>query len=148
MSDEPRIEPWVGTAIGREPNGLFAKGNRLATGNPQARRAAELRRVLRDATTDEDVRIVWKALTTAAAGGDVIAMRLFLEHTVGKPVTPVEVATSGDVPIQTDITQIVAIIQQEEPDPDRRHKIARRILQLRQPNESTNGPDDGNGTAA
>jgi hypothetical protein len=149
MSDEstPR-EPWVGTAIGREPNGLFAKGNRLATGNPQARRAAELRKVLRDATTESDVRDVWKALTAAAVGGDIVAMRLFLEHTVGKPTTTVEVATTGDAPIQTDITQIVAIIQQEEPDPDRRLKIARRILQLRQQPENTDGPDDGNSTAA
>ena len=120
MTDESHPpEPWVGTAIGREPNGAFAKGNRLATGNPQAKRAAELRKVLREATTEDDVKDVWKALTAAAVGGDVIAIRLFLEHTVGKPTTTVEVTGAGEAPIQTDITAIVAIIQQEEPDPDR-----------------------------
>jgi hypothetical protein len=139
--------PSVGAANGRDQLGMFAKGNRLATGNPQARRAAELRKVLRDATTEEDVRGVWKALTGAAMGGDTVAMRLFLEHTVGKPTTTVEVATTDGAPIQTDVTAIVAIIQQEEPDPDRRLKIARRILQLGQPRENTDGPVDDNGTA-
>lgn len=151
MTEESRSpEPWVGTAIGRESNGAFAKGNRLASGNPQAKRAAELRKVLREATTEDDVKNVWKALTGAAVGGDVIAMRLFLEHTVGKPTTTVEVTGAGEAPIQTDITAIVAIIQQEEPDPDRRLKIARRILSLGQQTVEVeaHGPVDGNGTPA
>jgi hypothetical protein len=151
MTDESRpLEPWVGTANGREANGLFAKGNRLATGNPQAKRAAELRKVLRDATTEDDVKDVWKSLTAAAVGGDVIAIRLFLEHTVGKPVTPVEVTGAGEAPIQTDITAIVAIIQQEEPDPDRRLKIARRILSLGQQTVevASDGPGNANSPTA
>jgi hypothetical protein len=150
MSEITTTEPWVGTAIGRESNGAFAKGNKLATGNPQAKRAGELRKVLRDATTEDDVKNVWKALMVAAVCGDVVAIRLFLEHTVGKPVTPVEVTGAGEAPIQTDITAIVAIIQQEEPDPDRRLKIARRILSLGQRTVEvlSDGPVDGNGATA
>jgi hypothetical protein len=138
MSDEstPR-EPWVGTAIGREPNGLFAKGNRLATGNPQARRAAELRKVLRDATTEEDVRGVWKALTGAAMGGDTVAMRLFLEHTVGKPVQALEISGTEGEPVKFNMAAFVGVIQTALVDhPEAQYKLAAALKGVK-----LDGPD-------
>ena len=56
MTDEstPR-EPWVGTANGRGPNGLFAAGNKLATGNPIAALHYANRKRFLDAVTPDEL---------------------------------------------------------------------------------------------
>jgi hypothetical protein len=137
---------------GRDNLGRLQPGHRVSVGNqggrPHVKKMNEYKTALMEAGSPERVAKITDALFMAACGGDTTAAKLLLDHWCGRPVQGVELTTSGEAPIQTDITQIVAIIQQEEPDPDRRHKIARRILQLRQPHESTDGPDDGNGTAA
>jgi hypothetical protein len=120
---------------GRDERGLFKPGNTISKGvggNPNTKRMAELKQALIACGTVEDVQKLYTALLTAALAGDTPAAKLLLDHLVGRPTQPIEVTGSGPTPIQTDITAIVAIIQQEEPDPDRRLKIARRILSLGQ----------------
>jgi hypothetical protein len=141
-------EPWVGTAAGRGSNGLFAKGNTLASGNPQAKRAAELRKALRDATTEEDVKSVWKALTAAAIGGDVIAIRIYLEHTIGKPTTTVEIAGNADgesIKVETAHTMAV-ILAALSKHPAAKLDVAAALRSTGQPTPSlAEGGGDGPG---
>jgi predicted component of type VI protein secretion system len=139
----------------RDNLGRLQMGHRVSVGNqggrPHVKKMNEYKTALMEAGSPERVAKITDTLFAAACDGDTTAAKLLLEHWCGKPVQGVamEVIGAGSVPIQTDITQIVAIIQQEEPDPDRRLKIARRILKLGQhPEVNTDGPDDGNGTAA
>ena len=136
---------------GRVEGGLFAKGNTISKGfgNPNAKRMSEYKKALIACGSEEDIQRLYSTLMAAALAGDVQAAKLLLDHLVGRPTQPIEVTGAGEAPIQTDITAIVAIIQQEEPDPDRRLKIARRILSLgKQPVEQPDGPVDGNGPTA
>jgi hypothetical protein len=79
--------------------GRMLPGNRLSVGNrganPTVRRMNELRRVLTDAASDDDIRDVYRSLLVAAKGGDVAAARLLLDHLVGRPKESVEI-TAGD----------------------------------------------------
>ena len=69
----------------RDDKGRFAKGNRLATGNPFARQTAKLRQAALAAVSDEDIRDIIDALKLKATGGDVPAAKLLLSYTLGKP---------------------------------------------------------------
>jgi hypothetical protein len=137
---------------GRNDGGQFASGHTFsrgnAGGNPNHRRMSELKRALIACGTEEDVQKLYAALLAAALDGDTPAAKLLLDHLVGRPTQPIEVTGPGPAPIQTDITAIVAIIQQEEPDPEKRLKIARRILQLGQQTEvDTDAHASGNSAA-
>jgi hypothetical protein len=131
---------------GRDERGLFRPGNTISKGvggNPNGKRMAEYKRALIACGSEADIQKLYSTLMVAALDGDVQAAKLLLDHLVGRPTTTVEVTGNGAAPIQTDITAIVAIIQQEEPDPEKRLKIARRILQLgQQPEVDTDGPID------
>ena len=127
----------------RDERGLFRPGNTISKGvggNPDAKLKAQYKRALMEAGSPEKVQKVTDAMFAAACDGDTAAAKILLDHWVGRPTTTVEVTGNGLAPIQTDITAIVAIIQQEEPDPEKRLKIARRILQLgQQPEVDTDG---------
>jgi hypothetical protein len=68
---------------GRDAKGRFDKGNPGGPGNPFASRVLFHRKVINECSTDEDTRIVWRALIRAAARGDVAAQKVYLEHTEG-----------------------------------------------------------------
>ena len=53
----------------RDLKGRFAKGNRIATGNPFARQTAELRQAVLDAVSTETIRNIVAALTIKAEAG-------------------------------------------------------------------------------
>jgi hypothetical protein len=76
--------------------GHFAQGNRVAVGNrgggKAARRMRELRELLIDCATDDDVRELYKGLLVSAKGGDTAAARVLLEYLVGKAAQPIEVS--------------------------------------------------------
>ncbi len=61
------------TAEGRDSHGRFAKGWKGGTGNPHARRVGQIRSVLLDAVTDNDIKAIVKALVDQAKEGDVRA---------------------------------------------------------------------------
>jgi hypothetical protein len=71
---------------GRTPGGKFAPGNRLAKGNPNNRRAQQLRNAYIDAVTPEDMREVAVAVAKVAKGGDVAAAKELCDRVIGRPV--------------------------------------------------------------
>ena len=84
---------------GKNPtNGYFLPGNRRAAGmggNPNAKRTAELKRAFQECVTEDDVRDVVKSLVQAAKDGDVAAIKLFLDRTLGKQPIAIENSEGG-----------------------------------------------------
>src|SRR5688500_13635947 len=81
MSDPPSRT----AGNGRGGNGRFAPGNKLAKGNPFARRVARLRSALLKAVSPADLREVAAALLRQAKAGDVPATRELLQRLLGPP---------------------------------------------------------------
>jgi hypothetical protein len=77
--------PDTPTANDRDANGRFAKGNPGGPGNPYYRRQAQLKRQLLASVSEDDVQAVMQVLVGLAKSGDLAAIKLFLEYTVGKP---------------------------------------------------------------
>jgi hypothetical protein len=75
---------------GRDATGRFAPGNPGGPGNPYYRRQARLKRLMLESVSDADVQSVMQVLLGLARGGDLAAIKLFLEYTVGKPVKEVD----------------------------------------------------------
>ena len=73
------------THEGRDARGRFSPGNLGGTGNPFARRMAELRRILLEAVTDENMRIVAEQLVIRAMAGKLEAIKLLFQYVLGKP---------------------------------------------------------------
>ncbi len=82
MSDQPSPNGGNGK---RNANGRFAKGNPGGPGNPYARRVAQLRAMIADAVTDEDLLAIVGALVERAKEGDVVAARELFNRLVGRP---------------------------------------------------------------
>ena len=76
-------------ANGRDEKGRFAQGWKGGPGNPLAKRVAQLRSMILEAVTEEDLRAVVVALIKKAKGGDVMAARELLDRLVGKSAAPV-----------------------------------------------------------
>ena len=70
---------------GRDGKGRFAAGNKLAKGNPHAKRVAALRSALLNAVTEEDMRQIVGKLIELAKGGDVHAIKELFNRTLGRP---------------------------------------------------------------
>jgi hypothetical protein len=69
---------------GRLVNGKFGQGNDFGKGNPFAKRAAELRSVLYDSVTDDDMKAVVVKVIELAKSGDLAAMKLLMDRVLGK----------------------------------------------------------------
>ena len=69
----------------RGANGRFTNGNRGGPGNPYARRVSQIRSMILEAVTDEDLQEVVQALVKRAKEGDVAAARELLNRLVGRP---------------------------------------------------------------
>jgi len=69
----------------REANGRFAKGNKGGPGNPFARQIAALRQTLLNRTTPKDFEEIADELIKKAKTGDVAAIKLLFQYTLGKP---------------------------------------------------------------
>src|SRR5262249_61920857 len=87
---EPQTCEATPTATDRDAIGRFAKGNPGGPGNQYYRRQAQLKRLLLESVTDEDVLSVMQVLLGLARGGDLAAIKLFLEYSVGKPSKEVD----------------------------------------------------------
>ena len=77
-------------APGREADGKFAKGNSGGPGNPFARRVAALRARLLNRATEDDMDVITGQLIQHARKGDLAAIKLFYQYTVGKPAPTVD----------------------------------------------------------
>jgi hypothetical protein len=69
----------------RAANGHFAKGNKGGPGNPFARQVAALRQTLLNRATPKDFEEVADELIKKAKTGDVAAIKLLFQYTLGKP---------------------------------------------------------------
>jgi|SRR5687768_10682873 len=81
MNDAPSTTAGNGRANG----GRFAPGNKLARGNPHAKRVARLRSALFKAVSPDDLSDVVMALLKSAKGGDVSAVKELLQRLLGPP---------------------------------------------------------------
>jgi len=118
----------------RSERGYFAKGNRGGPGNPNNRKTHEHRKVLLEAATPEKVREVERALYEKALAGDVNAMKVWLDHMVGRPVQALEVTDGEGEPIGISIQRIkVAILAAVGDDPAAKMRLARALLELEGP---------------
>ncbi len=131
--------------VPRDVAGRVLPGARLAAGNrgsnPTARRVNELRAMVVEATTEDEVRGAFKRLYELGMGGEVSALKLFLEYCCGKPVTSVEVSTTEGSTLSLDviISTMLAVVGD---NPTLRVAVADAFYHL-----SNNGSDDklGNG---
>ncbi len=72
---------------GRGSNGRFLPGNRLAKGNPAAKRAQKLRLALMKAVKPSDLERIVAKLIDEAAAGDVQAAKLIMDRVLGPPLS-------------------------------------------------------------
>ena len=79
------IGPLTNGSNGRDTTGKFAKGNPGGPGNPHAARVAQLRSLMLEAVSLEDIQQVVAKLIELAKGGDLAAIRELLDRTLGKP---------------------------------------------------------------
>ena len=70
---------------GRDQRGRFAKNNKGGPGNPFARQTAQMRKVMLECVSEDDLRQVVAAVLVKAKQGDLGASRLVLSYVVGKP---------------------------------------------------------------
>src|SRR4051812_7589614 len=85
------VTPSANGSNGRTSSGQFAKGNAGGPGNPHAKRVAELRAILLDAVTDEDVKEIVNGLVGRAKAGDTAATKEVLDRVVGRPLQGIAV---------------------------------------------------------
>jgi hypothetical protein len=132
MSDESRpAESWVGTNNGRGPNGLFAKGNRLATGNPLAKRHAEISKAIHEATSLEDVVEVWQGVIRDAKGGDEGARKIFFDRMMGRPSQALEITGLDADPVKIDMANLTQVILGAlGSHPEARYAVAGALRQI------------------
>lgn len=81
--------------IKRDSAGRFLKGNPGGPGNPNSKRVARLRQTLLKAVTPDDMREVVMEMLNKAKCGDMVAAKLLLEYTIGKPKDTVELEATG-----------------------------------------------------
>lgn len=75
-----------GPSGGRDHTGRFTPGNRLGKGNPLAGRAAKIRAALFKAVNAKDMTDIVDKLVEKAKTGDLAAIKLLLDRTLGPAV--------------------------------------------------------------
>ncbi len=78
-------QPSPNGSNGRRANGRFARGNPGGPGNPHARRTADIRRLIRESVTDDDLRAVVRCVVKKAKAGEPWAVKELLDRLEGKP---------------------------------------------------------------
>lgn len=99
MSDESGLDrkelAWPDDPSKRDARGRFSKGNPGGPGNPMAKRTAEIRSLLMNAVSDEDLTGIVRALVSRAKAGDVPAAREVLDRLAGKASQKLEMDLWG-----------------------------------------------------
>jgi hypothetical protein len=102
----------------------------------------ELRRSILEASSPEQAIAVDAKLYEAAIGGDVTAMKVWLEFHVGRPVQQVELSATDGEPVQVNIGAIVGILNRVlGDDPDRRAMFTTEYKKLLQANGGASGAE-------
>ena len=76
--------------VQRDANGRFAIGNDGGPGNPFARQTAALHSAFLQRATPEDMKAIADRLIEQAKAGNVVAAKLVLQYTIGKPAPAVQ----------------------------------------------------------
>lgn len=105
MERSRTAENGNGQVKGRDTTGRFAPGNRIARGNPHAKRVAQLRAIMLKAITQEDMRAIVKKLVELAKDGHIQAAMEILERCLGK---------AEAVDVLERIEQLEALISKED----------------------------------
>jgi hypothetical protein len=74
-----------GAVDGRDSRGRFAPGKAGGPGNPYNRRVAELRRIMLEEVSNDNLRCIIQVLLHKAQTGDLAAIKLVLQCVLGKP---------------------------------------------------------------
>ncbi len=146
MSEPDEKPRWAGTAGGFDERGKFTRGNTLGTGNPRAKHHAELRKAFRDCGTEDDVRAFYAKLRELALDGDVTALKLLLDHLIGRPIQALEIS-GADEAVKVDMQGLTAVILGALSDlPEARVKVAAALRASRLAQLEGNG--DGSSDVA
>ena len=82
--------PQARPQVQRDANGRFAIGNDGGPGNPFARQTAALHSAFLQRATPEDMKAIADKLIEQAKAGNVVAAKLVLQYTIGKPAPAVQ----------------------------------------------------------
>jgi len=85
---------------GRDTTGRFRPGNKLAKGNPFAKRVQKIRAALLSRLTVDDAKEIADVLIRQAKSGDLAAIKELLDRAIGKAPTIVAGADGGPLQIQ------------------------------------------------
>jgi len=128
---EPTVNDGPNRAPERGPGGLFAKGNKLAAGNPQAKRMAELRGQFLAAIHPGTIPALARKLQHDALKGDEFAVRVLFDYALGKPSQAVELSGPDGSPLGLNFNAVTAIVLDAlAGDPARRIEVAARLMEL------------------
>lgn len=117
----------------RGPRGHFAPGNKLASGNPNAKRMHELRRQFLEAIADGTIAALAKKLQVAALQGDMDATKLLFDYTLGRPSQAVELTGADGEPLGLNIGAVTTIVLNALSGPEHaeaRLRIAADLMRL------------------
>src|SRR5437868_856974 len=89
VNDGDRSE-MAAEETGRDRRGRFTAGNAGGPGNPFARRVALLRTILMECVTEEEMGTIARQLVNLAKSGDLAAIKLLFQYTLGKPAATVD----------------------------------------------------------
>jgi hypothetical protein len=92
-NDTDRPSPAPETAAdqsGHDERGRFTYGNEGGPGNPFARRVAQLRKVMLECVTDQEMEVIVCELVVQAKMGNLAAIKLLFQYILGKPAAVVD----------------------------------------------------------
>jgi hypothetical protein len=81
---DPTATP-ANSKTSRDGKGRFGKGNPGGPGNPHSKRIAQLRKLLLEQLGDDDLQVIAGKLIELAKEGELAAIKLLFQYTLGKP---------------------------------------------------------------
>lgn len=97
-------------SYGRDEAGRFGPGNAIARGNPNARKAYELRKAVLDSIDPATAAEILLKMGELAIAGDTTAARVWLEYTVGKPAQTIELSGVDGESLGVDWSKLQPVI--------------------------------------
>src|SRR5262249_54998007 len=113
--------------------GKFAPGNRVGVGhgNPFAKRTNELRRLLLETVSEDDLIEVIRVMVGEAKAAKPWAVKELLDRLLGKPAQAVQVTDADGQPLAIRMTQLTSVVLGALSDnPESRLKVAGALQKL------------------
>ena len=109
MDDKPK----PAELDGRSSNGRFAAGNKCGRGNPNNRKAQQLRNAFLNTITEEDIVEVTNKLIQMAKDGDIQAIKEMLDRALGKSPASIELTNNATNHLIEELTdeELLAIVR-------------------------------------